>query len=81
MKKRELDEKKIDAAKREIACAQCKHHTAFTKVDLTKPAERCTFWNGSSKEAQWNMLRPMKERDGTELCYVCDKIHRKLMAV
>ena len=60
-------------------CAKCKNKTAFTKPDYSKPAEKCYFYNGSAEEAQWNMLFPMKERTGNELCYICEKEDLRLI--
>ena len=64
---------------KELACTKCHNQVAFTKPDKSRLAEKHFYYNGSAEEAQWNMLFPMKERDGSELCYICEKAEARLM--
>ena len=64
---------------KELACTKCKSRVAFTKPDYSKPSEKHFCYNGSAKEAQWSVMFPLKERTGSELCYVCEKIELGLM--
>ena len=76
-KKEKIREKKVTAALHALSCVKCHHYTAYPKVDKEKPAERVD-WT-LNKQNHFNVLHPLKEQTGQELCYLCQKIEDKLV--